>query len=539
MITPSPSENLALVQQLSDLVGEVDAHGWLHADRQQVTDEVRGACRELREELIRDRPAEARVVCIGRTKAGKSTLRYALTGDGKEGIGRGDQRTTRSIVAYRWAGLELVDTPGVGAHGGDDDTSVAMGAAASADLVLWVAGSDSQQPATVAPILRAVAPGVPVVVLVNHKQVFTDAELAAGLSSEVVIIDQAGQEARLRTVLARAGVSRPVVGHVNLWLASRARERGDEDLLAQSGLPAAEAVLALTGAAALRNRAHTSAAVLRSRFRTAVDRTRAAAAAIRESATDLARERDELQQAIGTARERYNDTVLRRTVAAFVGANVRLYSALDYAVAKEHRSEAEKHLRAEVVDALSKARAALAVETEAALGSAVRQLPDWLGLDPAPGPPQLATTSVTHLDLQGDPLNARGANWVSRGAKLAVALAATVVTDGVAAPLLVAAVGSGAVGGARAGLARTLKQEQALRQKSVDAAAATYRAAFADARQSAEGQALAHWWTVGKSLVAATRSQAARVESCALLAAQLYRLAGELQAQANVDGEQS
>ena len=151
-------------------------------------------------ELARVRGDAARVVCIGRTKAGKSTLRFVLTGEGADGIGKGGQRTTSIPITYRWRDIDVVDTPGVGAYQGAVDDASALTAAADADLVVWVAGSDSQQPATAERVLQAIAPGIPVVVLVNHKQTFTAEELASDLSPAVIFSDISGQEARIRTV---------------------------------------------------------------------------------------------------------------------------------------------------------------------------------------------------------------------------------------------------------------------------------------------------------------------------------------------------
>jgi len=56
------------------------------------------------------------IALFGRTKAGKSTIREALTrGDGGT-IGKGAQRTTRDVREYRWQGLRLLDTPGIEAY---------------------------------------------------------------------------------------------------------------------------------------------------------------------------------------------------------------------------------------------------------------------------------------------------------------------------------------------------------------------------------------------------------------------------------------
>ena len=97
------------------------------------------------------RSGVCRIATVGRTKAGKSTLRYVLTGQAENGIGIGGQRTTTSNLEYLWRDLEVVDTPGVGAFQGAEDAEVAAVAAAAADLVLWVVTSDGLQQATIRP----------------------------------------------------------------------------------------------------------------------------------------------------------------------------------------------------------------------------------------------------------------------------------------------------------------------------------------------------------------------------------------------------
>jgi GTP-binding protein EngB required for normal cell division len=90
--------------------------------------------------------SEFTVVLFGRTKAGKSTLREALTkGDGST-IGKGSQRTTRDTREYHWNGLRLIDTPGIEAYQGDEDKDKAQKIAYESDMVLFLASDDSVQP---------------------------------------------------------------------------------------------------------------------------------------------------------------------------------------------------------------------------------------------------------------------------------------------------------------------------------------------------------------------------------------------------------
>ncbi|TWD92215.1 50S ribosome-binding GTPase [Neobacillus bataviensis] len=83
---------------------------------------------------------------FGRTKAGKSTIREALTAGTGETIGKGAQRTTRDIRQYDWNGLRLLDVPGFEAFKGDDDTEKAHEILDQSDMILFLTSDDSVQP---------------------------------------------------------------------------------------------------------------------------------------------------------------------------------------------------------------------------------------------------------------------------------------------------------------------------------------------------------------------------------------------------------
>ncbi|MFE1256950.1 GTPase [Streptomyces fungicidicus] len=121
--------------------------------------------------------APMRIVLMGRTMAGKSTLLAALTGGSAERIGDGRPRYSRDVFAAPAVDLhdvEIVDTPGVGARDGADDVAQAMAEVPGADLVLWVASNDSFQEET-AQELRAVAlRGKPVVMALNCREPLVD-----------------------------------------------------------------------------------------------------------------------------------------------------------------------------------------------------------------------------------------------------------------------------------------------------------------------------------------------------------------------------
>ncbi|OUJ03574.1 hypothetical protein HK23_10585 [Acetobacter malorum] len=85
------------------------------------------------------------VTLFGRTMAGKSTIREALTrGDGAT-IGKGAQRTTRDVREYVWNSLRIIDTPGIGAYEGDEDRAQALSVIDETDVVLFLASSDGVQ----------------------------------------------------------------------------------------------------------------------------------------------------------------------------------------------------------------------------------------------------------------------------------------------------------------------------------------------------------------------------------------------------------
>lgn len=85
------------------------------------------------------------VTLFGRTMAGKSTIREALTsGDGST-IGKGAQRTTRDVCEYIWNSLRIIDTPGIGAYEGDEDRTQALSVIDETDVVLFLLSSDGIQ----------------------------------------------------------------------------------------------------------------------------------------------------------------------------------------------------------------------------------------------------------------------------------------------------------------------------------------------------------------------------------------------------------
>lgn len=110
--------------------------------------------------------APARVVLMGRTQAGKSTLFNYLTGTADSAVGLGGQRTTLKVfrAPYRHDDRILIaDAPGVGARDGSEDQRVALNEARRADLVVWVFTTDSLPEDTRANLALVASWGVPMI----------------------------------------------------------------------------------------------------------------------------------------------------------------------------------------------------------------------------------------------------------------------------------------------------------------------------------------------------------------------------------------
>ena len=116
------------------------------------------------------------VVFLGRTKAGKSTLRAVLTGEGRDNIGVGSQRTTRVNDIYEWNHLRIIDTPGIAA-GNDlnrEDRQIAEKAIGEADVICNVCSSDGVDEEVRSFIIDIAKRNKPVIVLINYKNNLED-----------------------------------------------------------------------------------------------------------------------------------------------------------------------------------------------------------------------------------------------------------------------------------------------------------------------------------------------------------------------------
>lgn len=111
---------------------------------------------------------------LGRTKAGKSTLHsIILGGENKEFIGVGKERTTRFNRVYKWNGIRVIDTPGIGAPGGSSDTEIASDIIDESDLICFVVTTDSIQETEFAFLKGIKNQNKPVIILLNNKDDFT------------------------------------------------------------------------------------------------------------------------------------------------------------------------------------------------------------------------------------------------------------------------------------------------------------------------------------------------------------------------------
>jgi len=120
-----------------------------------------------------DLRAPMRVVLMGRTMAGKSSLLSALSGAHFDRIGDGRQRFSRDVFGATTTAsgrIQVVDTPGVGAHLGADDTELAIKSALDADLIVWVNSNDSIQQETATALRLLGVIGKPIIVALNCRQ---------------------------------------------------------------------------------------------------------------------------------------------------------------------------------------------------------------------------------------------------------------------------------------------------------------------------------------------------------------------------------
>lgn len=176
------------------------------------------------------------VMLFGRTMAGKSTIREAITRGNGETIGKGAQRTTRDVKEYEWSNLRIIDTPGFGAYNGQDDTEVARDILEQSDVVLFMLNSDSIQESTFAELEHVYKLNKPLIFVLNMKRdLENDGNRRRALKNPEKYIfkneDITEHNERLRKLAARAGINPASVRviPIHAQAAFMATQRTDEE----------------------------------------------------------------------------------------------------------------------------------------------------------------------------------------------------------------------------------------------------------------------------------------------------------------------
>lgn len=172
LVTYAEDALQALVRAIEEVEATASAPE-LHQLQDAVRDRLQLALGRLvaaRDQLAdRDVVRPFRVVLMGRTMAGKSTLFEYLSGGDGARVGDGRQRYSRDVCARPVddLGIEIVDTPGVGAMDGQEDYEAAFGQVPEADMILWVATDQATQEQTGEALERLSDLGKPILVALN------------------------------------------------------------------------------------------------------------------------------------------------------------------------------------------------------------------------------------------------------------------------------------------------------------------------------------------------------------------------------------
>lgn len=159
--------------KLSDSVSEV-----ISDFAQNLSDSVLGQSQKSEAALLQKERTlpDFTISLLGRTKAGKTTLHAILTGEGRDKIGSGLQRTTRYNRVYQWNLLRLIDTPGFGSAetAGRSDDEIAAAVLDESDIICFVVVDEGIQKDILEFIQRASKRNKPIIILLNHKQNIRD-----------------------------------------------------------------------------------------------------------------------------------------------------------------------------------------------------------------------------------------------------------------------------------------------------------------------------------------------------------------------------
>lgn len=177
-------------------------------------------------------PEQLTVALLGRTKAGKSQLVAALTGDPEgSGVGVGRHRTTTQERVVHLPEFDLIDLPGVAALNGEEDTELALTMAERADAVLWIY-AESLQDAEACELEDLMRQGKPVVVAFNVKQSIGNEGLRKVFTKYPgrTFRDLESHKARVAQIADRAGTHEPPFVAFHARAAWLAEVHGDPDL---------------------------------------------------------------------------------------------------------------------------------------------------------------------------------------------------------------------------------------------------------------------------------------------------------------------
>lgn len=121
-------------------------------------------------DALRERSKDFSIVVFGRAMSGKSTLMEILTqGDGSS-IGKGAEKTTRSIRTYYWNGLKITDVPDFDFFKDAQNDKLGMEAALTADLILFLLTDDAPQPEEAQCLAQLKSLGKSILGVLNLKQ---------------------------------------------------------------------------------------------------------------------------------------------------------------------------------------------------------------------------------------------------------------------------------------------------------------------------------------------------------------------------------
>ena len=171
-------ENLRQADNKQDKISRLENDEHFKKQFEEISEMEREIVNSVDDNLsdLKEKMSDFTIVLYGRTMAGKSTLMEILKHGNGESIGKGAQRTTLDVRAYKWNGLKIFDVPGTCSFGGEEDDKLAYEAAKSADLALFLLTDDAPQPYEADRLAELKKLGKPVLGIINVKQVLSDKE---------------------------------------------------------------------------------------------------------------------------------------------------------------------------------------------------------------------------------------------------------------------------------------------------------------------------------------------------------------------------